>query len=209
MSSMAFKSDTRELGSEQELERRLALATPSDTMRGFFFNGALAAVHELGDEAVRRCLEAGGETSFTAFFRYPVTTYLRVIYTAAWLLQQTRGGFEAAMRHVGYMAAPPYLSSSVGRVLLMANQKNPKLLINSLPTAYRAAVSYGECSVRWTGPRSGLLLTKHDFMLHHIHQGALLALFDAMGTRNVRVSGNQVGELDNEIAFSWGDVQGA
>jgi uncharacterized protein (TIGR02265 family) len=53
------------------------------------------------------------------------------------------------------MAAPPYLSSSVGKVLLMANQKNPKLLINSLPTAYRAAVSYGECSVRWTDPGAG------------------------------------------------------
>jgi uncharacterized protein (TIGR02265 family) len=209
MSSMALNLETRDLGSERELERRLALATPADTMRGFFFNGALEAVRELGDEAVRRCLEAGGETSFTSFFRYPVTAYLRVIYTAAWLLQETRGGFEAAMRHVGYMAAPPYLSSAVGRALLLVNQKNPKLLINSLPTAYQAAVSYGECSVLWTGARSGLLRTKHDFMPHLIHQGALLALFDAMGTRNVRVTGEQVGTLDNEIVFSWGDAQGA
>jgi uncharacterized protein (TIGR02265 family) len=102
------------------------------------------------------------------------------------------------------MAAPPYLSSSVGKVLLMVNRNIPKLLITSLPTAYQAAVSYGECSVRWTGPRSGLLLTKHDFMLHLIHQGALLPLFDAMGTRNVQITGEQVGILDNEIVFSWG-----
>lgn len=200
---MALNLDTMDLGTEQELERRLALATPSDTMRGFFFNGALEAVRELGDEAVRRCLEAGGETSFTSFFRYPVTAYLRVIYTAAWLLQEKRGGFEAAMRHVGYMAAPPYLSSAVGRALLMVNQKSPRLLISSLPTAYRAATSYGECAVHWTGPRSGLLLTRHDFMLHLIHQGALLALFDAMDIRNVQVSGRQVGALDNELTFSW------
>jgi len=204
---MILNLDTKDLEARQELERRLALATPSDTMRGFFFNGALAAVRELGDEAVKRCLEAGGEPSFTGFFRYPVTAYLRVIYTAAWQLQEARGGFEAAMRHVGYMAAPPYLSSAVGRALLMANQKNPRLLISSLPTAYRAAVSYGQCEIVWTGPQSGLLLTKHDFMPHLIHQGALLALFDAMGTPNVRVGGHQEGVLDNAVSFSWGEAR--
>jgi uncharacterized protein (TIGR02265 family) len=204
MSSEAMKLDTEGLGSERELERRLALVTPADTMRGFFFNGALAAVRVLGDAAVRRCLEAGGEASFTSFFSYPVTAYLRVIYTAAWLLQERYKGFEPAMRHVGFMAAPPYLSSAVGKSLLMLAQGSPKVLISSLPTAYRAAVSYGECSVLWTGPRSGRLITKRDFMLHLIHEGALLALFAALGTRGVQVSGKQVGSLDNELSFSWG-----
>ncbi len=204
MSSEALKLDTAGLDSQRELERRLSLVTPSDTMRGFFFNGALAAVRNLGDAAVRRCLEAGGETSFTSFFRYPVTAYLRVIYTAARLLEERYQGFEAAMRHVGYMAAPPYLSSAVGKALLMMAQGSPKTLISSLPTAYRAAVSYGECEIIWTGARSGLLVTKHDFMLHLIHEGALLALFTALGTQGVRISGKQVGSLDNEITFSWG-----
>lgn len=203
MSSKAVTVVERDFGSKQELERRLALAVPGHTMRGFFFNGALAAVRGLGDDAVRRCLEAGGETSFTSFFNYPVTAYLRVIYTAAWLLQERHGGFEAAMRHVGYMAAPPFLSSALGKALLSVTQGNPRLLLNSLPTAYRAAVSYGECEVRWTGLRSGLLVTRHDFMLHLIHEGALRALFEVLGTQGVQVSGRQVGTLDNEIAFSW------
>ncbi|PTL83899.1 TIGR02265 family protein [Vitiosangium sp. GDMCC 1.1324] len=203
MSGKALRQNVRDLGSAQELERRLALARPMDTMRGFFFNGALAAVRSLGDEAEQHCLDAGGETGFTSFFRYPVTAYLRVIYTASWLLQEQHGGFEAAMRHVGSMAAPPFLSSALGKALLMVTQGNPRMLISNLPTAYRTAVSYGECSVQWTGPRSGLLITRHDFMLHLIHEGALLALFEVLGTRGVQVSGRQVGELDNEITFSW------
>jgi uncharacterized protein (TIGR02265 family) len=103
------------------------------------------------------------------------------------------------------MAAPPFLSFGMGKALLMLAQGSPRMLLSSLPTAYGVAVSYGECAVKWMGPRSGLLVTKHDFMLHLIHEGALLALFEVLGTQGVQVSGKQVGTLDNEITFSWGE----
>ncbi|QRK09143.1 TIGR02265 family protein [Archangium violaceum] len=204
MIGMSIGQDTGGLVSAQEFERRMALATPADTMCGFFFNGALAAVRSLGDEAVKRCLEAGQETSFTSFFRYPAAAYLRVTYTAANLLKEQHDSLENALRYVGCMVIPPFLSSAVGRTMLTLNQRNPRLLISSLPTAYRAAVSYGESWIQWTGPRSGLILTKHDFIHPVIHEGALLSLFEVMCAKGVRVRGRLVGALDNEIAFSWG-----
>lgn len=203
MSGMSIDQDTGGLVSVQEFERRMALATPADTMCGFFFNGALAAVRSLGDDAVRRCLEAGQEPSFTSFFRYPAAAYLRVTYTAAKLLREQHDGLENALRYVGFMVVPPFLSSAVGKTMLTLNQRNPRLLISGLPTAYRAAVSYGESEIQWTGPRSGLIRTKHDFIHPIIHEGALLALFEVMGKTGVRVRGSLVGSLDNEIAFSW------
>ncbi|WNG39764.1 DUF2378 family protein [Archangium minus] len=203
MRSMSISQDTSDVVSVHEFERRMALATPADTMCGFFFNGALAAVRSLGDEAVKRCLEAGQETSFTSFFRYPATAYLRVTYTAANLLRVQHDSLENALRYVGCMVIPPFLSSAVGKTMLTLNQRNPRLLISSLPTAYRAGVSYGESSIKWTGPRSGLILTKHDFIHPLIHEGALLGLFEVMGMKGVWVSAKLVGALDNEIAFSW------
>src|SRR4028118_1749499 len=59
-------------------ERRLARATPADTVRGSFFLGALEAVRALeGEEGVRHCVEAGGEPRFVEFFNYPVGAWLQ------------------------------------------------------------------------------------------------------------------------------------
>jgi hypothetical protein len=37
------------------------------------------------------------------------------------------------------------------------------------------------------------------------HEGGLLGLFRALELPGARVQGRQVGSLDNEIEFSWGD----
>ncbi|HYO55591.1 TIGR02265 family protein [Archangium sp.] len=202
-SSQTSAGEESGLGSERELQRRLSLATPADTVRGFALNTVLQAVREeLGDEAVERCLEPCSEKSFRSFYFYPVSDYLRVLYTGAWMLSSASGGFDNAVRHMRKGLAPGFLSSVVGKAFLLSGI-GPRQIINNLPMAFRATASFGESEVRWTGPRSGILLTKRDFLLYLNHEGGLQSLFRSLGLSGAWTRGRQTGPLDNEVEFSW------
>ncbi|HYO74495.1 MAG TPA: TIGR02265 family protein [Archangium sp.] len=192
------------LGTELELKRRLSLATAADTVRGMSFHTTLDVVRaELGVEAVERCLEPLKEKVYKSFFTYPVSEYLRLQYDAAWLMSEKLGGFDNAVRRMGGGMAPGFLSSVVGKAFMLLTKEGPKHLLNNMPVAYRATSSFGEAIVHWTGPRSGVLTTKRDFLLYMNHEGGLLGLFRTLGIQNGRVSGRQIGPLDNEVTFSW------
>ncbi len=194
------------LGTEQELLRRLALATPADTVRGLSFHAALDAVRvDLGEDAAEHCLGTLSERHFRSFFHYPVSNYLRLLYSAGWMLSERHGGFDNAIRRIAGGIAPGFLASTVGKAFLLLTKEGPKHLINNMPVANRAAASFGELTLHWTGPRHGLVRTRNDFLLYMNHEGGLLGLFRVLGLRGARVQGRQVGPLDNEIEFSWGD----
>jgi uncharacterized protein (TIGR02265 family) len=194
------------LGTEHELRRRLALTSPTDTVRGLSFHSVLDAVRaDLGEDAAEQCVGKLPERSFRSFFHYPVSDYLRVMYSAGWMLSERHGGFDNAIRRIAGGIAPGFLASTVGKAFMLLTKEGPKHLINNMPVAYRAAASFGELTLQWTGPRHGLVRTRHDFLLYMNHEGGLLGLFRALGLRGARVQGRQVGPLDNEIEFSWGD----
>jgi uncharacterized protein (TIGR02265 family) len=193
-----------ETGSQAELEQRLALARPEDTLRGFFFTAALKVVRNECDETVwRRCLEASGEGRFMAFFSYPIGSLLRLLYTAAWALNEKHGGFDAAMRHLGRQVVPDYLESSAGRLLTMLPVGAPKLVLGNLPPAYRTTVLHGECSVRWTGANQCLLLIQGNALPAPYLEGALRSLFESLKQKHVKVVGRQAGPLESEFSLSW------
>ncbi|CAM4173064.1 DUF2378 family protein [Corallococcus sp. ZKHCc1 1396] len=188
----------------QDLEKRLALATPDDTARGMFFNGALNAVRILGgDAAVERCLASVPEKKFVDFFNYPVSGFLKLAFTGAQLMGPQLGGFDVMMRKMGTQATTDFLSSAAGKTLLLLAGDSPKRLVTNLPTGYRAAVSYGERSVDWSGDRTGRLVMKRDFMPPAYHEGVLQAVIEALGARGVKVHGKQTGTVDTEYALSW------
>jgi uncharacterized protein (TIGR02265 family) len=192
------------LGTELELKRRLTLATPVDTVRGMSFHTTLDVVRaDLGVEAMEQCLEPLKEKSYKSFFTYPVSEYLRLQYAAAWLLSEKHGGFDNAVRRIGAGIAPGFLGSVVGKAFMLLTKEGPRQLLNNMPVAYRAASSFGEATVHWTGPRSGVLTTKRDFLLYLNHEGGLMGLFRTLGIQDGRVSGRQIGPLDNEVTFSW------
>ncbi|MCP3104099.1 DUF2378 family protein [Myxococcus sp. K15C18031901] len=188
----------------RDLDERLALATRDDTARGLFFNGALGAVRVLGgDAAVQRCLVAAGEKKFVDFFNYPVTAFLKLAFTAAHVMGPQLGGFDGAVRRMGVQATADFLSSAAGKTLLLLAANNPKRMLGNLHSGYRAAVSYGERSVRWTGDTSGVFTMKRDFMTPPYHEGVLQAVVEAVGGKNVRVQGQKTGPLDAEYELSW------
>lgn len=192
------------LGTEAELYRRLSLATPADTVRGISIHSALEIVRtELGDEAVARCLEQCSEKHFKSFFNYTIHDYLHVVYAAAWQLSDRYGGFDAAIRRIAGGFTPGFLATTVGKAFMLLLSQGPRHLLNNMPMAFRAAASTQDISIVWTGPKSGVLLTRRDFILHLSHEGALMSLFRALRLPNARVRGRLVGPLDNEVEFSW------
>ncbi|HEX8818513.1 MAG TPA: DUF2378 family protein, partial [Archangium sp.] len=188
----------------EDLEQRVALATPSDTVRGGFFLGALEEVRaSVGEAGVRQCVEAGGEPRFVEFFNYPVGTWLRVSEVAARLMAPECGSWEEAQRRLGRRAKVDLLRSATGRALQLVSRDEPRGLVANLPSAYRAAVNYGERTVVWEGLSRGRVIMRRDFMPCAFHEGVLLAVLEGMKVRGVEVRGLRVGVLDAEYLIAW------
>jgi len=186
-----------------ELEQRLASLTPRDTTRGFLFNAALDLVKsEAGEDAMKRCLEAAGDSSFTDFFSYPVSTLLKLTYAAAHELSARSGGFDEALQRLGGHVAPHFLASATGRRLLSLMGKEPGQLFDSLPTAYRMWWDHGGCSLTWSGPRSGRLHYDNAMPVSYLI-GSVKPLLAAPHLQGTRVNGRQTGPTRSEVDFSW------
>ncbi|MFL5357317.1 TIGR02265 family protein [Archangium sp.] len=193
-----------EKGSQQELEHRLALGGPEDTLRGLFFTGALEVVRGLEDPtALECCIAAAGGERFMTFFSYPVGTLNRLLYAAAWALSSGHDGFGGAMRYLGQRIAPVYLQSGAGRVLLMLAGGEPRRMLDGLPSAYRMAVQHGLCSVQWTGPARGRVLFQGSTLPTEYLEGVVRGLFESSRVAQVNTTGRQVSLRETEIDVSW------
>ncbi|HZI14917.1 MAG TPA: DUF2378 family protein [Myxococcus sp.] len=188
----------------RDLELRLAEATPDKMCRGMFLKGILQVVRSLGDEAaLRRCMDASGESRLTDFFNYPGASQLRLVYAAAEVLGARNGGFEEGLRLLGRQATSDFLNSLAGKTMLALTGKNPTKMLNSLPTAYRASNTYGQHRVEWTGPTQGLFVIKGDLMPEPYNCGIVEAVLMIADLREPKVVGRQLALLDCECAFSW------
>jgi uncharacterized protein (TIGR02265 family) len=193
-----------ELNTERHLERNLALARPEDTARGMFFNGAVDAVRVLaGEEVAQRCRETSGERKHVDFFSYPVSSFLKMCQAAVREVGPKLGGCEQVLRKIGEQSTRDFLSSMAGKTALLLAGNNVKRLLAQVPSSYRAAVSYGERTILWTGETSGRFTIHHDFMPPAYHEGVLRGVLAAVGVKNIRVRGRLTGPLDSEYEISW------
>lgn len=196
--------DVTHLNTERHLERNLALAKPEDTARGMFFNGAVDAVRALANEEVaHRCRAATGERKHIDFFSYPVASFLRMCLAANQQVGLQLGGCEKVLRRIGEQSTRDFLSSMAGKTAILLAGGSVKRLLGQLPSSYRAAVSYGDRVLTWTGERSGRFIIQHDFMPPAYHEGVLLGVMEAAGVRPVLVRGQLTGPLDSEYELSW------
>lgn len=191
---------------EHDLAQRLAAVTDADTTRGMFFLGVLDAVGFLGGQAaVTRCLERVGEQrDFSPTQTYPIGRFLKLAYVASQLLAEQFGGFEAAMRQIGTQATLDFLNSMFAREFVSQASGDPRKLLEMLHTGYRTALSFGERSVEWTGPRSARVLMKRSIMPVAYNEGVLRGGLEMVGGRDVQVQGHAV--LLDEAVYdvSWG-----
>lgn len=188
----------------QELEERIALATPQDTARGMFFNGVLDAVRaELGDAAAERCRQASGEKRFVDFFSYPIVAFLKMNRVALELMAPQHGSPEAALRHIGRQNITDFFSSAAGKTLLVLAGTDARRVMSNAASAFKTAVSYGERTMVWTGATSGRLEMRRDFPPVPYEEGLLTGTLELMGVKNVYVKGRRVGVVDADYEMSW------
>ncbi|MGZ3460730.1 MAG: TIGR02265 family protein [Archangium sp.] len=191
------------LGSKNDLEQRLAAVGPKDTTRGFLFTAALELVRSQTDAAaLKRCIEAAGGGSYTAFFSYPVSTLLKLTYAAAHELSGKYDGLEGAMQQLGFRAAPRFLESTTGKMLLSLVGKEPKRLIDSMPTAYKTAWDHGTCSLTWNGPKSGRLTYVNAIPVAYF-TGSVMQILSAAQLKGAKATGLQTSLTECTVDFSW------
>ncbi|MGZ3461707.1 MAG: TIGR02265 family protein, partial [Archangium sp.] len=182
---------------QQELEERLALIPPADTVRGILLNSVLRAVREVGDEAlVKRCLEVTGEETLFAFFSYPASMMVRLLYVAAGELSDSQGGVTAALRSLGGAMSPDFLGSVTGRALMLLSGTSVKRMLSTMPSAFAATINHGSCGVEWMGQSGGRLVIKGNAVPCAYFEGSLRRTLDMMQKRGVRVVGRQLGLLE-------------
>lgn len=191
--------------SAPDFQARLDQATPEDTAKGMFFNGALDAVAKLvNPEARAICLAAAGEKrKFIDFFNYPIGTFLHLAFTAVELLAHTGSSHDDGFFRLGAQATSDFLGTGVGKTLLLLAGRDPGRLIAALPGAYKTAVSYGERKAEATGKSSYRLTVRRDFMPGKYHEGVLDAVVRAMGVPAVTVVGTPLGLLDVQYDIRW------
>jgi uncharacterized protein (TIGR02265 family) len=187
------------------LELLLTLATPMDTCRGMFFNGAFEAVRSLGGEEARvKCHAAAGDKKYVDFFSYPVADFLKTIFTAAEVLGgPAPAGRGMVLRRLGRRATADFLHSTVGRTMMALAGTDPQRLLASFPSAYRASLSYGDRSVERLGEKQARLMARRDFLPLEYNEGVLLAALEQSTAREPVVRGRQVSALDVDYDVSW------
>lgn len=193
-------------GSEEELRFRLSLLGPGDVVRGIFLNSVLEVVRQLGDEAaVKRCLEESGETRFLEFFNYPFSTWIRMAYTAARMLSDKYGGFDAAMWEMGYRASKDFYQSSAGKVMLLLAHNEPLRLLKNMPSTTQAILGdhTGLGQMTQTGRTSGVLSYSRDLVPRAYNEGALEAALESVNAKEVQVHARPKGPLDTDYELSW------
>jgi uncharacterized protein (TIGR02265 family) len=191
-------------GSEEDLALRLSMASSSDTARGMFLRATLEAVRTLGEEeAVRRCQQESGEEKLVDFFAYPISANLRMVFTAARLLEGRYGSIEDALRQLGRCAAASFLASTAGLALQLLSRGDAKRLVGNLPSVYRASVNFGERSVVWLGPASGRFSMRREFMPYPFQEGLLLGVLEKANVKGARVRGFQLSVLESDYELSW------
>ncbi|MFY0527842.1 TIGR02265 family protein [Archangium gephyra] len=188
---------------QRELEQRLGAVGPKDTTRGFLFGSALDLVRtEVGPDAFKRCVDAAGGGNFTAFFSYPVSTFLKLTYASAQELSTKHGSFDAAMQHLGFRVAPRFLESTTGKMLLSLVGKEPKRLIDSMPSAYKTAWDHGSCALTWSGPKSGRIDYVNAVPAPYF-AGSVLQILNAAQLKGIRATPKQTSLTEFSVDFSW------
>ncbi|WP_434388570.1 TIGR02265 family protein [Melittangium boletus] len=193
-------------GSDEELHHRISLTGHGDVARGIFLNSLLDMLRQYGDEELlRQCLEVSGEQRFLEFFNYPMSTFLRMAYPAAWRMGHLYGGFEGAFREMGYQASKAFYASSAGKVLLLLARNEPLRLLNNMPTTTNAVLgdNTGITQMKRTGKTSGVLTYMRDLVPRPYNEGALKSSLEAVGAKDVRVVSHPLAEYDTDYEVSW------
>jgi uncharacterized protein (TIGR02265 family) len=169
----------------------------------FLSNAILTVQGFVGEEAAHRAALVAGSSRWLEFFAYPLSSYLRVLWASVDLLEPKVGGVERAFEVLGQGAFENFLSTGVGKTLLTLSGNSPRRFLSNVPSALRTVVSYGERSVEWRSDRQATLRMHGEFLRPAYYVGGLRFALEAVGARQVHLSGRPLGPLDAEFSIRW------
>jgi uncharacterized protein (TIGR02265 family) len=186
-----------------DLDARLAAATPLDTVRGVIFNATFALVTYLGGRPAAAECDPAGKGHRREFFSYPVAEYLRVAWRAAELLAPRLGSRERVFEKIGAGASRRWLGSPLGNALLAFAGRDPRRLLAHTADGYRNVVSYGTRTLESLHERHARLLFRHDFLVPPFHCGVLTAALEITCRIPFHAEGRELGFLESEYDVTW------
>ncbi|MFB1482962.1 DUF2378 family protein [Corallococcus sp. RDP092CA] len=188
-----------------DLEARIALTRPGDTVRGLSFAAVLRLVHQrLGRDAAERLRAPLLPRSPVDFFSYPAVDFLRLLAFASEALQPEYGTRGAVLRACGEAIVGTFFESTVGQTLLRltASGGDPKRLYSNAAASYSTAVSYGQREYQALGDKRVRLSFKDDLLPVEVHEGILAGPLAAL-RREGRVRGTERRLGDSEFLIEW------
>ncbi|RKH42615.1 DUF2378 family protein [Corallococcus sicarius] len=187
-----------------DLEQRIALSRPGDTVRGLCFTAVLQLTRKhLGQDTAERLRAPLLQRNPVDFFSYPAVDFLRLIAFAAEALQPAFGSYDAALRACGGAVCGTFLESTVGQTLLgFAAGSDPKRIYSNASAAYATAVSYGQREYVPLGDKRVRLHFKEDLLPVPVHEGILAGALCAL-QREGQVRGTELGLDETEYLIEW------
>ncbi|MCY1042630.1 DUF2378 family protein [Corallococcus sp. bb12-1] len=187
-----------------DLEQRIALTRPGDTVRGLSFAAVLHLTRtHLGRDTAERLLAPLMQRNPVDFFSYPAVDFLRLLSFAAEALQPEFGTHDAALRACGGAICGTFLESTVGQTLLrLTLGSDPKRIYSNAPISYATAVSYGQREYQALGDKRVRLLFRDDLLPVQVHEGILGGALTAL-QRQGQVRGTELCLGESEYLIEW------
>jgi uncharacterized protein (TIGR02265 family) len=187
----------------EDLDARLAAATPLDTVRGVIFNATFTLLAEVAGKPAAVDCDPSGKGRRNEFFSYPVADYLRVAWRAADVLASRLGDRDRVFWEVGASASRRWLGGPLGSTLVAFTGRDPRRLLTNVANGYRNVVSYGARTIEWVDERHARLLFQRDFLVPPFHCGALTAALEVTCGIPFRAEGREVAFLESEYDVTW------
>ncbi|WP_434382799.1 TIGR02265 family protein [Melittangium boletus] len=161
---------------KNDLVQRVAICKPDDTVRGFLFKSVYTLVEQrVGSSGTDRMLQQLRINKMPVdFFSYPAADFLRMLYTAADVLEPHYASVEDAIRACGGATVTGFFKSYVGNTLMrLVGIGDPKRVFASVDTIYSTLVSYGKRTSEDLGDKRLRLHYRGDMQPIAFHEGAL------------------------------------
>ncbi len=188
---------------KNELEARIALTRPTDSVRGLFFRVVFDLIERKGGPQALRQVRTGPLAKDIADLRtYPASEYLTMLYGAADVLEQQLGPENAVFNACG-RACVQNFSKGPGQVVFgILGKGDPQRLFAQTKVAFSTVVTYGRREHHPIGPRSCLIAYRGDMQPPAYHVGIFEGALEALGFKGtVTARPLNLESVDYEI--SW------
>ncbi|MEM9860306.1 MAG: DUF2378 family protein [Myxococcota bacterium] len=178
---------------EDDTDVRLAQLPRDGWVRGMF-------MQEVVDEARSRGVLLNHD--FTAFHKYPLSEFLRLLQEGAKRIFPDRS-FSRALYSLGSLSYPNFAKSMAGRALFAVAGTDFRRVLELAGRGYAVTVHPGDVSVRFVGERSARVHMRHIWAFPATYQVGVLS--GAMRATNVQgdVFIRENGLDDVELFIRW------